>query len=204
MSDVGTNAGTEVSAVAALCSSTLSVRRVLNSANATLHRSPNDTVSQSESDENSEIQEGVVHEHDGEHKITSGTRVLKQLGDVTTNESCFGQDVQNEVVSTITALTASVRMLLSLATDSRDESYRAGVNEPSSTASMKEGDVVYARPPRQWQPETKDIPVWQLQSIVYGFRSAAKCRHEPMGAMSMALGFWDEPIGSACLWVHTA
>ena len=106
MSDVDTNAGTEVSAVAALCSSTLSVRRVLNSANATLHRSPNDTVSQSESDEKSEIQEGVVHEHDVEHKITSDTRVLKQLGDITTNESCVGEDVQNEAVSAITALTA--------------------------------------------------------------------------------------------------
>ena len=56
-------------------------------------------------------------------------------------------------------MTASVKMLLSQATDLRNEDYTvftADVKTAFLNAHMKDGDVVYARPPPEWQPETLD------------------------------------------------
>ena len=59
-----------------------------------------------------------------------------------------------------TTMTASVRMLLSQATDLRSEGYtvfKADVITTFLNAHMKDGDVVYAKPPPEWQPETLDL-----------------------------------------------
>ena len=53
-------------------------------------------------------------------------------------------------------MTASVRMLLSQATDLRNEGYTvftADVKNAFLNAHMKDGDVVCAKPPHEWQPE---------------------------------------------------
>ena len=71
----------------------------------------------------------------------------------------FEEDVKDEDVSASTTMTASVKMLLSQATDLRNEDYTvftADVKTAFLNAHMKDGDVVYARPPPEWQPETLD------------------------------------------------
>ena len=67
-------------------------------------------------------------------------------------------------------MTASVRMLLSHATDLRNQGYTvftADVKTAFFNAHMKDGDVVYAKPPPEWQPGTldpsKDTVSWKLQ-----------------------------------------
>ena len=69
----------------------------------------------------------------------------------------FEEDVKDEDVFASTTMTASVRMLLPQATDLRNEDYTvftAGVTTAFVNAHMKDGDVVYANPPPEWQPET--------------------------------------------------
>ena len=53
-------------------------------------------------------------------------------------------------------MTASVRMLLSQATDLRNEGYTvftADVKNAFLNAHMKDRDVVFAKPPLEWQRE---------------------------------------------------
>ena len=69
----------------------------------------------------------------------------------------FEEDVKDEDVFAGTTMTASVRMLLPQATDLRNEGYTvftADVKTAFVNAHMKDGDVVYANPPPEWQPET--------------------------------------------------
>ena len=64
-------------------------------------------------------------------------------------------------------MTASVRMLLSQATDLRNERYMAAVKTAFLKAHMEDGDVVYAKPPPEWQPGTldpgKSTVIWKPQ-----------------------------------------
>ena len=71
----------------------------------------------------------------------------------------FEEDVKDEDVFASTTVTASVRMLLSQATDLRNEGYTvftADVKTAFLNVHMKYGDVVHAKPPPKWQPETLD------------------------------------------------
>ena len=87
----------------------------------------------------------------------------------------FEEDVKDEDVFASTTMTASVRLLLSQAIDLRNE---ADVNTPFIYAHMKDGDVGYARPPPEWQPETLDpkkgTVIWKLQESLHGLRSAPR------------------------------
>ena len=99
--------------------------------------------------------------------------VLKLLGDGTSKARYvlrgFEEDVEDEDVFAITTLTASVRMLLSLAVGRKNEGYTvfsAGVEKAAFfNARMKDGDVVSANP-LVWSPETLDsnvgTVVWDL------------------------------------------
>ena len=78
-------------------------------------------------------------------------------------------------------MTASVRLLLSQATDLRNERYTvftADVETAFFNAHLKDGDVVYAKTPPEWQLETQDVckgtVVWKLQKSLYGLRSAPR------------------------------
>ena len=89
--------------------------------------------------------------------------------------------MKDEDVFASTTMTASVRMPLSGATDFRNEGYTvftADVKPAFLNAHMKDADVVYAKPPPEWQPETLDpskgTVIWKLQKSLYGLRSAPR------------------------------
>ena len=90
----------------------------------------------------------------------------------------FEEDVKDEDVFASTTMTTSVRMLLSQAIDLRNEGntiFTADVKTAFLNAHMKDCDVVHARPPPEWQPETLDpnkgTVIWKLQESLYGLRS---------------------------------
>ena len=71
----------------------------------------------------------------------------------------FEEDVKNEDVFASTTMTASVRLLLSQAIDLTNEGntiFTADVKTAFLNAHMEDCDVVYAKPPPEWQPETLD------------------------------------------------
>ena len=79
--------------------------------------------------------------------------------------------------------------ILSQATDLRNEDYtlfRADVKTALLDAHMKDGDVVYAKLPPEWQPETLDSSkgtvIWKLQKSLHGLRSAPRRWQGPSGA----------------------
>ena len=83
--------------------------------------------------------------------------------------------MKDEDVFASKTMTASVRMLLSHATDLGSEGhtvFTADVKTTFLNASMKDGDVVYARPSPEWQAETLDpnkrTVIWKLQKSWYG------------------------------------
>ena len=56
-------------------------------------------------------------------------------------------------------MTTSVRILLSQATDLRNESYTVFTDDVKTAflnVHVKDGDVVHAKPPPEWQPDTPD------------------------------------------------
>ena len=66
-------------------------------------------------------------------------------------------------------MTASVRMLLSHETDLKNDGctvFTADAKTAFLNAHIKEGNVVYAKPPPEWQPETLDpstgTVIWQI------------------------------------------
>ena len=72
----------------------------------------------------------------------------------------FEEDVKDKDVFDSTTMTAPMRMLLSQATDLRNEDctvFTADVKTAFLNAHIKDGDVVYARPPPESQPETLDL-----------------------------------------------
>ena len=82
--------------------------------------------------------------------------------------------MKDEDVFASTTMTASVRMLLSQATDFRNVGYTvftADVKTAFLNAHMKDGDVVYAKPPSEWQAgkldPSKGTVIWKLQKSLY-------------------------------------
>ena len=99
-----------------------------------------------------------MYESEADAKTISGNWVLKPHKARYVLRG-FEEDVEDEDVFASTTMTAPVWMLLSQATDFRNEVYTvftANVNTAFLNAHMKDGDVVYARPPPEWQPETLD------------------------------------------------
>ena len=90
-----------------------------------------------------------MYENEADAKIISGKWVLKPHKARYLLRG-FEEDVKHEEVFAGTTMTASVRMLLSQATDLRSEGYTvftADVKTAFLNAHMNDGDVVYARPP---------------------------------------------------------
>ena len=122
----------------------------------------------------------------------------------------FEEDVKNEDIFASTTMTASVRMLLShQATDLRNESYTvftADVETAFLNAHMQDGDVVYAKPPPEWQPETLDpntrTVIWKLQKSLYGLRSAPRRWQDHLEQILKKCGFVPNMLDT-CLWIHT-
>ena len=73
--------------------------------------------------------------------------------------------------------------------------FTADVKTSFLNASMKDGKVVYARPPPKWQPETLDpskyTVIWKLQKSLFGLRSVPRRRY----------GFVSNLLDT-CLWTH--
>ena len=93
-----------------------------------------------------------MFESDTNEKVISGKWVLTPRKARSVLRG-FGEDVKDEDVFASTIVTASVRMLLSHATDFRSEGhtvFTADVKTAFLNAHMKDGDVVYARPPLEW------------------------------------------------------
>ena len=96
-----------------------------------------------------------MYESGADAKIISGKWVLKPHKARYVVRG-FEEDVKDEEGFASTTMTASVRMLLSQATDFRNEGYMAAVKTAFLKAHMQDGDVVYAKPPREWQSGTLD------------------------------------------------
>ena len=93
-------------------------------------------------------------------------------------------------------MTASVRMVLSQATDLRNDGFTvftADVKTSFLNANMKDGDVVYARPPPEWKPEildpNKNTVIWKLQKSLYGLRSAPRRWQDHLEEILRKCGF---------------
>ena len=119
------------------------------------------------------------------------------------------EDVKDEDVFASTTMTASVRMLLSEATDFRNEGYTvftADVKTAFLNAHVKDGDVVYAKPPPEWQPETLDpskgTVKGKLQRSLYGLRSAPRRWKDHLEQILRKCGFVPDMLDT-CLWTHT-
>ena len=102
-----------------------------------------------------------------------------------------------------------MRMLLSLATDLRNDGdtvFTADVKAASLNANMKDGDVVYAWPPTEWQrvaPDpSKGTVIWKLLKSLYGLRSAPRCWQDQLENILTKCGFIPNMLDT-CLWTHT-
>ena len=116
--------------------------------------------------------------------------------------------MKDEDVFASTTMTASVRMVLSQATDLRSEEYTvftADVKTAFLNAHMKDGDMVYARPPPEWQPETLDPSkgtlISKLQKSLYGLRSAPRRWQDHLEEILRKCGFVANMLDT-CLWTH--
>ena len=92
-----------------------------------------------------------MHENEADAKVVGGKWVLKPHKARYVLRG-FEEVVKDEDVFASTTMTASVRMLLSQATDLRGEGhtvFTADVKTAFLNAHMMDGDVVYARPPRE-------------------------------------------------------
>ena len=156
----------EISAIEVVTNAMLEVGRALDKANKTLHRLLEEIPLESEAVTKAAELDCVrdkrvyteVHESEADAKIISGKWVLKPHNARYVRRG-FAEDVKDKTIFASTTVTASVRMPLSRATDLRNEGYTvftAEVKTASLNAHMKDGDVVYAKPPTEWQPETVD------------------------------------------------
>ena len=72
-------------------------------------------------------------------------------------------------------------------------------------AHMKDGDVVFARPPPEWQPETlyssKVTVIWKLQKSLYGLRSAPRRLQDHLEEILRKCVFVANMLDT-CLWTH--
>ena len=170
-----------ICAVEALTNAKLEVDRALDKANKTLHRLLSEAVTKA-AELHSVRDKRVyteVYESEADAKIISGKWALKPYKARNVLRG-FEEDVKDEDVFASTTMTASVRMLFSQATDLRNEGYTvftAGVKTAILNAHMKDGDVVYSKPPPEWQPETLDpskgTVIWKLRTIWNRFSGSA-------------------------------
>ena len=171
----------EISATEALTNAKLEVDRALDKANKTLHRLLEEFPLESEAVTKAAELDSIrdkrvyteVYENEADAKIISGKWVVKPHKARYVLRG-FEEDVKDEDVFASTTMTASVRMLPSQATDLRNEGctvFTADVKTAFLNAHMKDGDVVYAKPPPKWQPETLDpskgTVIWKLQRSLY-------------------------------------
>ena len=108
-----------------------------------------------------------VYEDEADGKVISGKWVLEPHKARYVLRG-FEEDVNDEDVFASTTMTASVRMLVSPATDLKDKScavYAADVKTAFLNASMKDRDEVCARK-HEWQPDSLDqnkgTVIWKL------------------------------------------
>ena len=194
----------------------LEVDRALDTANKTLHRLleeiPHESEAVTKAAELNSIRDkrvyAEVYENEADAQIISGKWVLKPHKARYVLRG-FEEDVKDEDVFASTTMTASVRMLLSQATDLRSESYTvftAHVKTAFLSAHVKDGDVVYARPPPEWQPETLDpnkgTVIWKLQKSLYDLRSAPRRWQDHLEQILKKCGFVPNMLDT-CLWTHT-
>ena len=136
-----------------------------------------------------------MYENEADAKIISGNWVLKPRMARYVLRS-FEEDVKDEDVFASTTMTASVRMLLPQATHLRNEGctvFTADVKTAFLNAHVKDGDVVYAKPLPEWQPETLDpskgTVICKLQNSLYGLRSAPRLWQDHLGQILRKCGF---------------
>ena len=71
---------------------------------------------------------------------------------------------------------------------------------------MKDGDVVYAKPPPEWQAESLDpskgTVIWKLQKSLYGLRSAPRRCEDHVEQILRKCGFVPKMLHT-CLWTQT-
>ena len=205
----------EISAIETLTNAKLEVDRALDTANKTLHRlldeCPHESEAVTKAVELNSIKDKRVYaemyESDADAKIISGKWVLKPHKARNVLRG-FQEDVKDEDVFASTTMTASVSMVLSQATDLRSEGYTvftADVNAAFLNAHMKDSDVVHARPPPEWQPETLDSSkgtvIWKLQKSLYGLRSAPRRWQDHLEEILRKCGFVANMLDT-CLWTH--
>ena len=108
-----------------------------------------------------------LYECEADANIISGKGVLKPHKARYVLKG-FEEDVKDEDVFASTTTTASVRMLLSLKQQTSEPkgTQYSDVKTAFLNAHMRDGDVVYAKPPHEWQPETLDpskgTMIWKL------------------------------------------
>ena len=209
------DADMEISAVEALTHAKLEVDRAQDNANMVLHRLleeiPFESEAVTKAAELNSIRDKrvyiAVYEIDADAKIISGKWVLKAH---TARYVLRGleEDVKDGHVFASTTMTASVRMLLTQATDLRNEGYTvftADVKIAFFSAHMKDGDVVYAKPPPEWQLETLDpskgTVIWKLQEGLYGVRSAPRRWQDHLDQILSKCGFVPNLMDTR-LWTH--
>ena len=209
------DADMEISAAEALTNAKLEVDRALDKANKTFHRwlqeIPLESEANTKAAELNSIRDKRVHtevyENEADAKIISGKWVLKPHRARYVLRG-FEEDVKDEDVFASTTMTASVRMPLSQATDLRKEGYTVFTTDVKTAflnAHMKDGDVVYAKRPPEWQPETLDpskgTVTWKLQTSLYGLRSAPRRWHDHLEQILRKCGFVPNMLDT-CLWTH--
>ena len=73
-------------------------------------------------------------------------------------------------------------------------------------AHIKDGGVVHAKPPPEWQPETLDpskrTVMWKLQTSLCGLRSAPRRWQDHLNQILRKCGFVPN-MPDTCLWTHT-
>ena len=206
------DADMEISAVEALTHAKLEVDRAQDNANMVLHRLLEEIPFESEAVTNAAELNSIrdkrvytaVYEIDADAKIISGKWVLKPH----TVRYVLEEDVKDGHVFASTTMTASVRMLLTQATDLGNEGYTvftADVKIAFFNAHMEDGDVVYAKPTPEWQPETLDpskrTVIWKLQESLYGVRSAPRRWQDHLDQILSKCGFVPNMLETR-LWTH--
>ena len=148
-----------------------------------------------------------VYEDEADGKVISGKWVLKPNKERYVLRG-FEEDVKDEDVFASTTMTASVRLLLSLETDHKDEGYTlhtADVKTALLHANMEDGDVVNARPSPEWKPDSLDhskgAVIWKLQKSLYGLRSAPRRWQDHLENFLKECAFTPNMLDT-CLWTH--
>ena len=182
----------EISSIEALTNTKLKVDRALDTANKTLHRLlepiPFESEAVTKATELNSIKDKRVYtemyESEADARIISDKWMLKPQKARYVLRA-FEEDVKDEDVFASTTMTTSVRMLLSQTIDLRSEGntvFTADVKTAFLNAHMEDCDVVCARPPSEWQPETLDpnkgTVIWKLQESL---RSAPRRWQGPSG-----------------------